>query len=370
MERDYLQMNTIEIQYHFNRLIKMAEIKGFKYTFDYLLNISLYNSNLISEKILFPIFPKSVFYPRFIEIEVSTYCNLRCKMCEHTYWREKQQHMSFNQLQSIVNQFPNLKWIGLTGIGESFLNPEFKKMVEFVKDKKLYLELYDNFYLINKNFAEMLVKTGVDRMIVSLDAATASTYRKLRPGSDFNRVIKNIKNLRLVKKSSKAYYPEIIFHYIISKDNIHEVLPYISLVKKLMCKESTSILFTGVLHAFPEIKNMVVEVPDKLVNEANAKCEKLGIKVAWNRNIGEAVDPIIKCNEWTMPFIFVDGTVIPCCATNEANKRKYQIKTGMGNIFKEPFKKIWYGSKYKSLRKMIHEGKTPAACKHCTIYKV
>lgn len=347
----------------------MVRYKGYKYTLDYLLNLGLYNSNFVSEKILYPLFPRSVFYPRFIEVEVSTYCNLRCKMCEHTYWHEKNQHMSFEQLKSIISQFPRLKWIGLTGIGESFLNPDFSKMVTYVKGENLYLELYDNFYLITEKFAKLLVETGVDRMIVSLDAASAETYQKIRYGSNFDRVVSNIKNLRKLKNKLGLYYPEIIFHYIISKENIHEVLDYITLVKKIMGKESTSILFTGVLHSFSQIKDMVVDVPDELVEKANQKCRELGIKVAWNRNVGAAQDPIIRCNEWTMPFIFVDGTVIPCCAGNEANKRKYQRDTGMGNIFQTSFPKIWNGAKYKTLRKMVHEGKTPAACKYCTIYK-
>ena len=363
-------MNLVEIKYHLKRLLNMAWYKGFRYAFDYLSTLILYNLDFVSEKILYPLFPRSVIYPRFVEIEVSTFCNLRCKMCEHTYWKEKNQNMSFEQLKSIVKQFPKLKWIGLTGIGESFLNPDFAKMVEYVKRKNLYLELYDNFYLINEKFSDLLVKDGVDRMIVSLDAATVDTYKKIRVGSSFDRVIKNIKALRRLKQKYHSHYPEIVFHYIICKDNLSEVIPYISLVKKIMGEENTSILFTGVLHEFPEIKGMTVDLPDDLVEEANTKAGKLGIKIAWNRNVPGEKDSVVRCNEWTMPFIFVDGTVVPCCAGNEANLRGYQRKTSMGNIFKTPFPKIWDSPRYRALRQMIHAGKTSPACKYCTIYKV
>ncbi|MDP3888637.1 MAG: hypothetical protein Q8Q24_01190, partial [bacterium] len=60
-------MNLIEIKYNARRLANMARFKGLSYTFDYLLNLALYNSNLIGEKILFPLFPHSVIYPRFVE---------------------------------------------------------------------------------------------------------------------------------------------------------------------------------------------------------------------------------------------------------------------------------------------------------------
>lgn len=363
-------MNLVEAKYHLRRLGNMIWHGGFRYTLNYFSFLAFYNSDLVSEKIFHPLFPKSVFYPRYIEVEVSTACNLKCQMCEHTYWKEKNQTMTFEQLKSIVDQFPKLKWVGLTGIGESFLNPDFLEMIRYVKKKNLYLELYDSFFLINKECAKVLVETKVDRMIVSLDAATPETYEKIRKGAKFTTVVEHIKNLRKIKRSSKKYHPEIIFHYIISKNNVKEVLPFVDLVKEIMGEEMTSIYFTAILHPFDEIKDLVVVVPDGLIKETTEKCYRLGIKVAWNRNIPTEKDNIRKCNEWTMPFVFVDGTVIPCCAGNEANKRDYQRETSLGNILKTPFREIWNSPSYRTLRQRIHDGKTPPACRYCTIYKV
>ena len=66
-----------------------------------------------------------------MEIEVTTRCNLKCIICEHTYWDEPNRDMSFEQFKGIVDQFPKLKWIGLTGIGESFINKDFMKMLRY-----------------------------------------------------------------------------------------------------------------------------------------------------------------------------------------------------------------------------------------------
>lgn len=362
-------MTFVDFNYHLWRLLNMARYKGLRYALNYIKILSFYNSNFLYEKILSHL-PSNWFYPQFIEVEVSTRCPFKCVMCEHTYWREKSQDMTLNQLKSIVEQFPHLTWIGLTGIGESFSNPQFLKMMEYVKGKNLYLELYDNFFLINKIYAKALIKNGIDRMIVSIDAATTKTYEKIRVGANFNKVLSNIKNLQKLKKKYASHYPEIVFHFIISRYNLGEVLPFISLVGKIMGKEKTSILFTGVLHEFPEIKDLLVEIPEELVKKASEKAKKLGIRVTWNRNVPEEKDPITKCNEWLMPFIFVDGTIVPCCASNEANKRDYQRLTSMENIFEKPFREIWNGPKYKALRQMIKEDKTPPACKYCTIYKV
>lgn len=363
-------MNLTEATYHTKRLFNMTRYKGLKYTLNYLLNLTLYNSDFLSERILHPLFPWSVFYPRAIEVETTTYCNLKCVMCEHTYWKEKNQRMNYKQFRYILDQFPKLSWIGMTGIGSSFLNPDYIKMVMLVKKRNIYLEIYDHFDLLDEKISRQLIEAGVDRVIVSMDAATRKTYEKIRINANFERVIKNIRTLYVLKKKMKAHYPEITYHFIISKLNIGEILPYIDLVKELSSGENTSIYFTSILHPFEEIKEIAVQVPDSLVERAEEKAKKLGIKIAWNRSVPREKEPITKCNEWIMPFIFVDGTVVPCCAGLEANRRDYQRKTSMGNIFKPPFSEIWNNPKYRVLRQMIHEGKTPPACQHCTIYKV
>jgi len=71
-----------------------------------------------------------------------------------------------------------------------------------------------------------------------------------------------------------------------------------------------------------------------------------------------------------MPFIFVTGHVIPCCAGNEAGRRDFQKETSLGNVFIQSFKEIWKGKKYKALRKMIREGKVPPPCVDCSLYEV
>lgn len=260
-------MNLTEVKYHTKRISKMLRYKGLGYTLNYVLSLALYNSDFLSEKILYPLFPRSVFYPRAIEVETTTICNLKCVMCEHTYWREKPQRMNYKQFKHILGQFPKLAWIGMTGIGSSFLNPDYIEMIKLVKSKKIYLELYDHFDALDEKLAKQIIKAGVDRLIVSMEAATKETYEKIRVNANFDRVLKNIRNFYALKKKMKSHYPEITYHFIISKLNVKEVLPYIDLVKELTGGENTSIYFTSILHPFDKIKKIVVRVPDSLAKE-------------------------------------------------------------------------------------------------------
>jgi len=348
-------------------IVHLLRTKGFRYTYN-RVHFYIFWCWIENHPRLIRMLNWYAPYPSYIEIEVTTRCNLRCIMCEHTYWKEPARDMSFEEFKGIVDQFPNLKWIGLTGIGESFLNDDFMKMLSYVKRKQVFVELYDTFFFINEELANELIELKVDKILASIDGATKETYEKIRVGSDFERVIKNAENLLRLKKEKKASFPKIGFHFIINKYNFHEILPYIDLIKSISQGEDVTIQFTRMLHEFKDTKDLFVEIPDDTVLAVEQKAKDLGIEVVWNANVPQAKPPISNCIEYTMPFIFSSGDVIPCCSGNEAGNRNFQKATALGNIFEQSFKEIWRGEKYSLLRKAIREGKVPAPCNNCCLF--
>jgi pyrroloquinoline quinone biosynthesis protein E len=276
--------------------------------------------------------------------------------------------MSFEEFKSIVDQFPKLKWIGLTGIGESFLNKDFMKMLKYVKSKNILVELYDTFYFIDKQVAKELIELEIDKIFLSMDAATKETYEKIRVGSNFEKVTNNVRYLFQLKKKKRAFFPKIAFHYIVNRLNLSEIPQYIELVHSLSGGEETIIQFTRMLHKFKEVKDLFVEIPEEIIRLAEEKAKKFNIPITWNADVPKFKPPVTRCIEWTMPFIFVTGHVIPCCSGNEAGHREFQKETALGNVFEQSFKEIWYGEKYKTLRKMLSRGEIPLPCKNCCLY--
>lgn len=350
---------------NFKRLLFHLRNNGVKYTYNIIHVGILYGTkNPLLLKLLYWLEP----YPPYLEIEVTTRCNLKCAMCEHTYWDEPDRDMSFEEFKGIIDQFPRLKWIGLTGIGESFINKDFMKMLRYVKSKNIFVELYDTFYFIDEKIAKELIETRVDRLFVSIDAATEETYERIRVGSNFERVTNNVSNLFRLKREIKAYFPEVLFHYIVSKGNLNEIPQYIRLVHSLAKGENVAIQFTRMLHEFGEVENLFVEIPEEIIQAANGKASQLGVKVTWNADVPSVKPPVTKCTEWIMPFIFVTGHVIPCCSGNEAGHRDFQKETALGNVFEQSFKEIWHSEKYKTLRRMLRQGQVPLPCRNCCLY--
>jgi len=308
--------------------------------------------------------------PEWFEIEPTTYCNFKCRMCEHTYWKEPNRNMTFEEFKSIRDQFPVLRWIGMTGIGESLLNPDFMKMLWYVKqDPSIYIELFDQFFLTTPRVLEEWVDMSLDKVYVSLDAAHKETYEWQRPGSNFDRVLNNLKKIDEIKKNKGKHYPRLCFHYIINKQNICDVLDYLDLVKDLNI-DVWFIQFTRMLHPFPEVKDMFVNISPSFKEQVLIKAKKLGLDVRFNANVPLRKPPMYQCSAYIQPFIFVTGHVIPCCCMNEENRRQWQKDTSLGNVFEKPFKEIWYGKRFRDLRRKIYTNQIHEICRRCPLFNV
>jgi MoaA/NifB/PqqE/SkfB family radical SAM enzyme len=341
----------------------------FTYNLWWLSTFYSYSDNFLRNLLYLKIYPLLNWFPQptSIEIEASTKCNLKCVMCEHTYWNEPPQDMSFEKIKSIVDQFPVLRWIAFTGIGEIFLNKDLLKTYRYLTKKwpGIHIELFDNFYFIDEEKAKELLDLGLGTIFISFNAATKETYEKVMVGSDFSRVVVNIKRFIELKKERRAYFPEVIFHYVINKINLSETITFIDLVKSL---GGETIFFTRLLHSFKEVNDLTVDVSPDLSRQVQEKAKKAGIYITWNADTCVNKTPLSHCNAWITPFVYVSGDVVPCCAMNEGNIRDFQKLNSLGNVFQQSFKEIWYGKKFSDLRNQMQVGMIPLLCRDCPMF--
>lgn len=358
---------NFELMPVYKKLLFLLRTKGLKYTYNYIYFNALWTTrNPLITKLLFLL----ESYPSYIEVEVTTRCNLRCILCERTYWEEPNRDMTFEQFKMIIDQFPRLKWIGLTGIGESFMNKDFMKMLRYVKSKGVLVELYDTFYFIGEKISKELLDLGIDIIFLSLDAATKETYEKIRVGSDFDRVVSNVRTLIKLREEAGSIFPRMHFHFVVNKLNYHEIPQYIELIDSLSKREKFRIQFSRMLHEFKQTKDYFMDVPPEIIEETEKRAKEAGIPVLWNLDAACNKKPLHQCVEWTMPFIFVSGHVIPCCSANEAGRRDFQKASAMGNVFEQSFRDIWHGEKYNNLRRFLKQGEIPPACVDCCLYNL
>jgi len=103
---------------------------------------------------------------RYLLVNVTWLCNLKCKHC---YVSQRKEFMSFDTFRKIVDEFYEIGGLKLiVSGGEPLLHPEIWKFLEYARKKPFRIVLLSNGTLIGEREAEMLGSL-VDEVQVSVD---------------------------------------------------------------------------------------------------------------------------------------------------------------------------------------------------------
>jgi MoaA/NifB/PqqE/SkfB family radical SAM enzyme len=313
-----------------------------------------------------------------IELEVTTACPLSCIFCEHTFFSAdyRNQDLKLDRFKAIIDSIPRLKWINMTGEGSPFMNKDFMAMLRYAKSKDIYIDFSHDFFTYNENIGRALIEMGIERIYFSIDGATKETYEKVRIGSNFDRVIANIKNFIALKKELKSPLPEICFRFAFNKLNVHELELFIELVHSLgaTCDlgDESSINIVGLLE-FEQTAHLVCEVSPEIIAGVNRRASSYGLTVYWSHSTHKEAKkpPCHFCVFWTEPYIMVTGHVVPDCAVLMSNRRPFLEANSFGNINRMPLTEMWDTPKYRKFRETLRNpnAPVPSVCLGCRVYE-
>ncbi len=323
---------------------------------------------------IFKMIPFMAPYPKEIEIEITTKCYMRCVMCEHTYWKDEKyrhQDMTFEQFKLIIDQFPKLRYINVTGEGTGFLNKDFFKMLGYLNQKNVNTMFVESFDLFKEDYIEKVIDLDVERIEVSIDAASKETYEKIRVGAKWERVIKNLRALKEIKKKRKTPLPYIFFRLIAMKDNITEIPKLLELIHELDVNlgKLTDVQVVGLL-SFPDIDHLnVANIPQEIISVADDLAKKYNINLIWSHTTNNCAT-MDSCAKWLQPYIMIDGSALLDCALLMSNNRIKLKNDALGNLFQENFKDIWDKQRYRKARAGVNRknGQVPYLCQNCRGY--
>jgi radical SAM protein with 4Fe4S-binding SPASM domain len=320
-------------------------------------------------------FPGLAPLPRYVEIEVTTICNKRCIFCENAHWEKNDQvrkHLSFEQFKAIVDQIP-IRWTNLTGEGSSFLNPDYMKMVRYLREKyRASIFLVDHLSDMTEEVMEELIDLRLSGIYISFDGGTKETVEKIQVNCEFDTMVANIRRMVEMKKRKKTPFPEMCFRYVVCKENVNEMPIFLDLIKSLGTKEEFGyghIDFAGLLY-FEEIKHLYLEdLPEEIYSELESRKEG-SMQFNFSHAVEDLLPPTSCCTKWMESYIMMDGYVLPCCSVVMSNNRPFLHDNAFGNCLETPFKDIWNSERYKKFRRTITNEKAPIPlfCKGCRAY--
>jgi radical SAM protein with 4Fe4S-binding SPASM domain len=167
-------------------------------------------------------------FPVDIVVETISYCNLRCIMCPQPTLKRQRGEMTFDIFKKIADEIakesPSSRlWLAL--MGESLmLGDKIVAMIAYAKKQGVQkVILNTNARYLDAQMSDKLISSGLDEIIVGLDAFTSATYDKIRVGGDFQETVKNIEHLLSTKKEKNLSRPSVILQFIVMDENEHEV---------------------------------------------------------------------------------------------------------------------------------------------------
>lgn len=207
--------------------------------------------------------------PRLISLNYDYSCNLYCESCRDSVKMiDKDRQEELIQFQNSFlksDLFKNAKRITVSGTGEVFASKVYLDLFNKIKSSEhpdLKIILRTNGLLLTPENWERLnnIHYAIDLISISIDAATEKTYRKLRRGGNFNKLLDN---LGFLKELKKKYNFEIKLNFVVQKSNYLEMPEFVTLAKKYDCDR---IAFSKILnlgtYISEEYKNSAVHRPD------------------------------------------------------------------------------------------------------------
>ncbi len=278
------------------------------------------------------LWPKSLEvgdFPLFIDLEVTSTCNLRCPFCATTFRgrKIKKGFISFKTVRRIIDQGAEK---GLFGIkfnirGESLLHPQIHDFVRYAKKKGL-IDVYfnTNAMLLTEGVSRRLIDAGLDRISVSVEGFTEEVYQKHRVGANFNTLLANLQNMQRLKRMLDVEHPRVRIQSVL----IDDLKPIINDYRDFWSRRADEV-------ALLDYKEM--------------KTKKRGIKYPW-------VCPQI----WQRMGVFWDGTILPCNHDDDA-------LLSLGNIRSTSIKDAWLSEKMCKIRDLHKQGDAHklSACDGC-----
>jgi radical SAM protein with 4Fe4S-binding SPASM domain len=282
--------------------------------------------------------------PKRVFLELTDACNLRCSMCPSGKKKFKSTSLDFSLSCQLLEYFSNdLPILHLYEWGEPLLYRDIRGIIEKAVALNFRTRLSSNLYNVKEDLLTFLASSGLNRIRISMDAATESTYSIIRRGSSFSEVVRNIKFLLEERNRLGVEKPQIELAFIVMKQNQSEIKDFRDLGFQLGVDR---IRFKTLVVFHEEDRKLLPDDASLHSYKENSLIPRQVIK--------SCIMPFEGC------LIGSDGQVYPCGYVKACNLDSF------GNLYKQSFKEIWNGPQAIAMRKkMLEDASQLEPCRRC-----
>ncbi|MCI0399454.1 MAG: radical SAM protein [Chloroflexi bacterium] len=302
--------------------------------------------------------------PYWYYIDPCDVCNLRCPLCA-TGNGLKQNARGMMKLQDYRRILEKVHRyairIQLYSWGEPLLNKEIFDLIHLTRRYGIAHALSSNLNVEKEHLGDLLVESGLDRLIVSLDGVTQEVYQQYRVRGDIGLVFRNLRAIVEARRRLQSRTPIVEWQFIVFRHNEHEMKPAQRLAGEL------GIEFRPVFPVLPRERYSLIASPEQTA----AETEWMPLNRAfWQMNPavmrrdGFLFEQACSFLYRTM-FVNPKGGVTPCCFA-------YQERDEFGCLLHDDLETVWNSHSYQKSRALFARKPIAAAhtlCDGCFIYK-
>jgi radical SAM protein with 4Fe4S-binding SPASM domain len=226
--------------------------------------------------------------------------------------------------------------------GEPMMHPLF---FTFLENCTVPAVLSTNGHFLKGSNAEKLVKSRLNKLIISLDGLDQETYSAYRINGRMDKVIEGLSNVVQAKRESGSSL-KVEVQFLVNRLNEHQIPQ----IKKLAGDFGVSL----------RLKSMQIVNNSEIASWMPSENKYRRYKILNGQYVIKSSLPDRCARLWFNPVITWDGKVVPCCFDKNA-------EYVMGDLNNDSFRDIWNGPKYRIFRKSILTGRYMIdMCRNCT----
>lgn len=266
--------------------------------------------------------------PYIFVLEVTNVCNLKCPFCltgKGISGGRAVRHMNFDEAKKIIDAVGDyVYFLQVYNWGEPLLNKDLIKVIEYAKQKNIYVMLSTNATAMTPAYNQRLIGSGIDYVMVAIDGGSEATYSRYRIGGNYSKVLANVKDLLEQRESRKLEKPFVEWQFIVFRHNEHEL------------EATESMAYTMGINKFTPLP---AYVEDSSWSSQNKE---------YRTQLGNP-ERLKNCDRpWSHLNVRADGGIASCCYA-------FFKKDDFGNLNQNTFKEIWNNENFRQSRRLIRQ---------------
>ena len=319
-----------------------------------------------------------------LEMDITTRCNIRCRMCYFSfdrYFFGKPVYFPLAEFERLAaDVFPHVRTLTLSLGSEPLTSPHFPSFLALAAASGVpEVSFHTNGLLMGPKIIDAILASSVTHITISVDGASRETYEGIRVGADFATLITNVRALVAARTAAGRAHPVLRFGIVMMRANAHEWADIVSFAAACGVEEVSLFHMVAYEGLGMEAESLVHDRPrsNAALQAALERAEATGVRVVSHPGFfGDAQDPpevpgaaseipppFLPTPYCHYPFFHVSmnsgGHVLPCPFSHGEGPYGTVSET-------ESLTDIWLGPKFEALRRRILDHDPPPMCRRCS----